>query len=152
MNYIELLIAHSYYRWLVLLILLIQFVWIWWNKNSNSNYTSTHFKIHLSFTIIINIQLILGWLLFLNSPIAIGFWEQLPYSVKHRQMRFFGLEHMSMMNLGIFLSNFYCIKAYKNIGTNYFQQLWVPYLWIYFIILSSIPWSFSPLTYRPNFR
>ena len=152
MNYIDLLITHSYYRWLVLLLLFIQFVWIWRHKNLNSIYTSTHFKIHLFITSLINIQLLIGWILFFNSPLAMGFWEQLPSSLKHRQFRFFGLEHMSMMSLGIFLSNIYCFKAYQYIGTKYFKKLWIPYLWIYFILLSSIPWSFSPLTSRPNFR
>lgn len=152
MNYTNLLIVHSYYRWVVLLVLVIQFLWIWQNKKVNKDYTHKDFRLHLLFTLLIDIQLILGWMLYDHSLIVSSFWKDLAIGIKQRQMRFFGLEHMSMMTLGILLSNIYCIKAYSWIGTKAFNLLWRPYLWIYFILLSSIPWSFSPLTSRPNFR
>lgn len=149
----ELLIIHSYFRWVVLVAMLLQGIWIWRNYKSNTIINTKHIKSLLIFTIIYNIQLILGWSLYLNSMIVEVFWKDVSLGIKNRQLRFFGLEHMSMMTLAIILINYSTIKAYKGIKHQItFKYLLKTYLWIYLIILSSIPWSFSPLTSRPDFR
>ncbi|MCY4781405.1 hypothetical protein ORI89_17230 [Sphingobacterium sp. UT-1RO-CII-1] len=153
MDFSTLIVYHSYYRWIVLSAMLLQIGWIFIEHKRKSIFTIYHFRILLLFTLIFNIQLLIGWLLFTQSTIAHGFWENISQNIKNRQMRFFGLEHVSMMSLGIILSNIYTILAYrKRNQKEVFTYLWKRYLIIYLIILSSIPWSFSPLTSRPNFR
>ncbi len=149
----HLLIFHSYFRWLVLLIMLVQILWIYINYKRNIIFSAKDFKILLLFTLVFDIQLIIGWSLYFNSMLVEGFWADIAKGIKNRQLRFFGLEHMSMMNLAIILINISTIRSYFRINTTYgFKKLWNIYIWIYLIILSSIPWSFSPLTSRPNFR
>lgn len=148
-----LIIYHSYYRWVVLLAMFLQIVWVFIHHKKRTIFTTKHLSILLLFTSILNIQLILGWLLFFHSALSQAFWSSLSVGIKHREMRFFGLEHVSMMSLGIILSNIYTYMAYIKKGQEgVFTFLWKRYLIVYFIILSSIPWSFSPLTHRPNFR
>lgn len=147
------LIWHSYFRWVVLLIMVIQFIWIFVNHKRNKLFTKKDYCLLVFFTTIYNIQLILGWTLYLNSLIVENFWQNITVGIKNRQERFFGLEHMTMMNLGILLANIYMYKSYKFINKEHsFTKLLKSYIWIYLIILSSVPWSFSPLTSRPDFR
>lgn len=152
-NFSNLLIIHSYFRWIVLLMMLVQIVWIWTNKKRKKEFSLKDFRLLLFFTLIFDTQLLLGWLLYCNSILVDSFWQDVAAGVKQRQMRFFGLEHMSMMTLGIIIANVHTFRSSKNINNkNTFQKLWKVYIWIYIIILSSIPWSFSPLTSRPDFR
>lgn len=153
MQITDLLILHSYYRWLVLFVMLVQIVWLWLGYRSNKAFTLLDFYFLISCTIVYDVQLVVGWLLYIESPIVQSFWSDFGLGVKQRQMRFFGMEHVTMMTLGIFLVNMYTIiTAKKHYSQQTFKYLWKRYLWIYFIILTSIPWSFSPLTSRPNFR
>lgn len=152
-DFSQLLIFHSYFRWVVLFIIGIQCLWIFTNNRYDKIFTLTDFKILLFFTLIYDIQLLLGWALYMESALVAGFWQDIAVGIKQRQLRFFGLEHMTMMTLAIILINSSTYRCYKRINTTKgFKKLWRSYLWIYIIILSSIPWSFSPLTSRPNFR
>ncbi len=152
MNYAHWLIYHSYYRWIVIFALLVQFIWVYIHKRNNHIFVQRHQQVLVFFCLIYNIQLLLGWMLYLSSPLSMSFWADLPASLKNRQVRFFGLEHMSMMTVGIIWMNVLTLLVRKKIGTPAFTYLWKRYLWIYLIILTSVPWSFSPLTSRPNFR
>lgn len=146
------LLFHSYFRWAAILSLLFQLIWIGWNAWQKKTFTKRDYNLMLVLVIIYDIQLVLGWLLFFESPLVSAFWNDVGTQVKNRQLRFFGLEHMSMMTLGIMLINFYSFKAINMIGTTAFGYLWKRFVWIGLIMLASIPWSFSPLTSRPNWR
>lgn len=147
----NLLFYHSYYRWFVLIIMLVHGVLICSNKNKK--FTRQHYYILLCFCVCYNIQLVMGWLLYFHSPLVDSFWRNISVGLKNRQIRFFGLEHMSMMTLGIAMLNYYSVNSYKKIGAyDTFSYLKTRYLIAIIIILSSIPWSFSPLTSRPSFR
>ncbi|WKK60336.1 hypothetical protein [Sphingobacterium sp. BN32] len=152
MNYSHWLLYHSYYRWIVLIAMLIQIVWIYINHRNKTTFEIKHYQWLVLFCMLYNIQLVLGWMLYLTSPISNAFWDDLPATLKNRQLRFFGLEHMSMMTLGIVLMNTLTFLVKKKVGTPAFTYLWKRYIFIYIIILASVPWSFSPLTSRPNFR
>jgi len=153
MDSAQLLIIHSYFRWLVLIVMIIQFIWVAYQYKRKTVFSNNDFKYLVLFTLIINIQLIIGWSLYLNSMLVDTFWQNPTLGLKNRQLRFFGLEHMSMMSLGIILLNINTYKAYHTKDkTTVFRKLFRAYIWVYLIILSSIPWSFSPLTSRPDFR
>ena len=152
MNYSHWLLYHSYYRWIVLIAMLIQIVWVYINHRNKTTFEIKHYQWLVLFCMVYNIQLVLGWMLYLTSPISNAFWDDLPANLKNRQLRFFGLEHMSMMTLGIILMNTLTFLVKKKVGTSAFTYLWKRYIFIYIIILASVPWSFSPFTSRPNFR
>ncbi len=150
--YSHLLLIHSYFRWVVLAALLFQLVWVWVQSRRNKVFEKQDYQILQGLIGIFNIQFLLGWLLFLSSPLTMAFWSDIATHVKSRELRFFGLEHITMMSLGIIWMNVLGSKSKAKIGEAYFKILLKNLAWIYLIILSSIPWSFSPLTSRPNFR
>lgn len=106
----------------------------------------------IGLTIIYDIQFFIGWVLYLNSPLVTAFWNDISIGIKTREVRFFGLEHMTMMTLAVMMINIVSLLVKKKVGSNGFTYLWKRYIWISLMILASIPWSFSPFTNRPNLR
>lgn len=153
MNYTHLLLAHSYYRWMVLLAIVIYFLWLFRQHKQGTVFLKKHYYIVIAFTLLVNIQFFLGLLLYLTSPVVQHFWSDFATGVKNRQLRFFGMEHVTMMTIGCLCINYYTLKIRNRIGQSLvFTYLWKRYCWILLIILSSIPWAGSPLTSRPNWR
>lgn len=153
MLYSHLLELHSILRWLVLTALLITFFCLLFKKFTNGIFTNQNYRFLQIICVLLNIQLIVGVLLFYESPLVSMFWNNFNETVKLRQPRFFGLEHPSMMLLGILLFNYFTFKMRKKINTSQAVSYFlIRFIFILIIILSSIPWSFSPLTSRPNFR
>jgi len=151
--YSYLLLAHSYFRWLALLVLVALYILVWMRKRSSTVLTSTNYRWMIFAVIVLDVQWLLGLLLYSQSPLVMAFWSNIPLGISDRQIRFFGLEHFTMMQLGLLLLNIYVYKCRKMIGTNgAYRYLLKRMHWVMLILLSSIPWSFSPLTSRPNWR
>lgn len=149
----NLLAFHSLFRWLVLAALLATFILFLNNHFSNKAFSFKNFRFLQTVCLVLNIQLILGFFLFSKSHLVLMFWENFQETVKLRQPRFFGLEHPSMMVLGIILFNYFTFKIRNKINTQKANSYFLKrFILILIIILSSIPWSFSPLTNRPNHR
>lgn len=148
-----LLALHSIFRWIILLSFLITIVILVFNILKNKPFSKQNYRFLQAVCLLLNSQLIVGILLFYNSHLVNLFWLNFQEALKLRQPRFFGLEHPSMMILGVLLFNFFSFKMRNKINSTkanyYFLKC---FLIILFIILSSIPWSFSPLTSRPDFR
>lgn len=149
----NLLILHSVFRWIVLITLFFTFTTLVYKKTQHQTLTQKTFRLLIFCCIILNVQLIIGIFLFSESDLVGLFWQNFNETVKLRQPRFFGLEHPTMMILGIILFNYFTFKSKNKInqidGVSYFLNRFIIIL---ILILSSVPWSFSPLTSRPNFR
>lgn len=152
-GYELLLFYHSNYRWIAILALCILLIWTYIAQKRQTKYTQKALRINILLTSLITVQGILGLLLYSISPIAQAFWSDISVYIKERQVRFFGLEHIFMMSLGIILLWYHVWRSRKHIGSNiFFKKQLNLYIWVIMIMLSSVPWSFSPLTSRPNFR
>lgn len=151
--YSNLLIIHSYLRWIVLGFLLFGLIFIFIKKSKKAIYTTKDYRLFKVIKNVFNLQFLVGILLLTQSPMVKAFWSQASQAVKWREIRFFGLEHPFMMILGIILLNVFTDKTKEKIGSNNaFNYLFVNYLITIFILFVSIPWSFSPFTARPNLR
>lgn len=151
--YSSLLIFHSYFRWLVVALLLAQFLVLWYHNRRQSIFTRQHFRLLNYSLLIYDLQFLVGWILFFQSPLAQQFWADPDLMVKVRDVRFFGLEHMTMMTLTIFALHILMWRSAKYIGKREgFNHILRWFLLIVLVILASIPWSFSPFTHRPLFR
>jgi hypothetical protein len=74
-------------------------------------------------------------------------------AVHEREIRFFGMEHSSMMILGIIVITISSILAKRQTNDKVkFKTLAIGYTLALLIILSSVPWPFSPLVSRPYLR
>lgn len=153
MLYYQLLNMHSLLRWVALLALASTFLFLLYKQITHGVLTKQNYRLLQILCVILNLQLLVGIFLFYESPIVSMFWNHFNEGVKIRQPRFFGLEHPSMMFLGILLFNYFTYQVKKKINTNQaISYLFKRLVFVLILILSSIPWSFSPLTSRPNFR
>lgn len=151
--YSNLLIIHSYLRWIVLGFLLFGLIFIFIKKSKKAIYTTKDYRLFKVIKNVFNLQFLVGILLLTQSPMVKAFWSQASQAVKWREIRFFGLEHPFMMILGVILLNVFTDKTKDKIGTHTaFNYLFIRYLIILFILFVSIPWSYSPFTARPNLR
>ncbi len=151
--YSTVLALHSLNRWFVLISLLLSIFCAyrgWFLKRDFSKFDNLlrHWTATIS-----HIQLILGLWLYFISPITNFFIHNYNEAVHQREIRFFGMEHSFMMFIAIIVISIGSAKAKrKEMDVEKFktEALWFTVGLI--IILTSIPWSFSPLASRPNFR
>lgn len=151
--FVKLLSFHSLFRWLVLLGLVVcigRGIRGWLKKRdfSRRDLSWAYFLLGSSL-----IQFVLGLTLYFKSPLVAYFLKNVRQAIGQRDFRFFGLEHITAMSLGILLILVGVIRIRKrgNSQKRYKRMLfWFGLAFI--LIFFSIPWSFSPFTSRPNFR
>lgn len=148
-----LLALHSLIRWFVLVSLLFALwrSWIGWKGNRPFTKTDNFARIFAATTA--HIQLVIGLWLYFISPVVSYFLHNFKTAVGQREIRFFGMEHITMMLIAIVLITIGTSKAkHKPTDAEKFKAMAVWLTIALIIILTSIPWSFSPLTHRPLFR
>lgn len=151
--YSFLLALHSLVRWLVLATLLYSIFIAWRGWLYKKPYTKADGMIRAVTTTVAHIQLVIGVWLYCISPVVSYFLHNFSTSVHERQIRFFGMEHITMMAIAITALTIGSAKAKrKSTDQQKFKTVAVWFTAALVIILLSIPWSFSPLTARPSFR
>ncbi len=151
--YSSLLALHSLTRWLVLVSLLFAIFrayrgWLLKKPYLKLDDTARSMAANMA-----HLQFVLGITLYFISPIVNYFLHNFSTAMHERSIRFFGMEHVTMMLIGIGIISTISAKA-KRKPTDHerFKYLAIWYTVALLIILSSIPWSFSPLISRPSFR
>ena len=151
--YSFLLATHSLIRWLVLTSLLYSVIIAYRGWLFKKTYTRADGVIRSVTTTIAHIQLVIGVWLYCISPVVSYFLHNFNTAVREREIRFFGMEHITMMIIAITVLTIGSVKAKRKPNDEQkFKTMAVWFTVALVIILSSIPWSFSPLTARPNFR
>ncbi|MDB5155828.1 MAG: hypothetical protein JWR50_535 [Mucilaginibacter sp.] len=151
--YATLLALHSLTRWLVLASLLFAIFRAYRGWLFNKPYLKFDDGVRHITTTIADIQFILGLCLYFISPIVHYFLHNFSTAVHERAIRFFGMEHVTMMLIAIAFISIGSAKARrKSTDKEKFKTMAIWFTIALLIILSSVPWSFSPLISRPNFR
>lgn len=151
--YSTLLALHSLIRWFVLASLLLAIFWAYRGWLSGKIYSRFDNSIRHWTATIAHIQLTLGVWLYFISPVVSYFLSNFSKAVHIREIRFFGMEHSFMMLTAITIITIGSAKAKrKATDREKFKTMAIWFTIGLLIIISSIPWSFSPLTSRPNFR
>lgn len=151
--YISLLALHSLVRWLVLSSLLFAIFRGYRGWLFNKPYLKFDNGLRHITATIAHVQLVLGAWLYFISPLVAYFLHNFSNAVHERSVRFFGMEHATMMLIGITIITIGSIKAKrKKTDREKFKTMALWFTVALLIILSSVPWSFSPLISRPNFR
>ncbi|WP_233524547.1 hypothetical protein [Mucilaginibacter conchicola] len=124
-----------------------------WALLTKSQYTKADNSLRAITASVLHIQLLLGTWLYIISPVVKYFWQNFKQAVHMREIRFFGMEHIFMMLLAIIILTIGSAKA-KRQATDQLkfktQLMWFGIGLL--LILSSVPWAFSPLTHRPWLR
>jgi heme A synthase len=151
--YTILLSLHSLFRWLVLLSLLyaIYRAYNGWLRKLPFNRSDNTIR-HVTATIV-HVQLILGLWLYVISPLTNYFLDHFNTAVHNRQLRFFGMEHIMVMLTAVIVITIGSVKAKRKLTDRQkFKTMAIWYTIGLLLILSSIPWAFSPLVSRPYIR
>ncbi|SMC89573.1 hypothetical protein [Pedobacter africanus] len=148
-----LLPLHSLVRWLVVVSLLFAIFRAYRGKFRKQDFSAFDNTLMLIAVKILQVQFCIGVILYFISPIVRYFLNNFKTGVHLREIRFFGMEHITMMTIAVFIISIASEKVSKTQDAR--QKYRIMALWFtigLIVILSSIPWSFSPLTSRPAFR
>jgi len=151
--YNALLVSHNLLRWVVLILILVTIFKGFSGWSGSKTYTKGDDKLRLFSVLSVHIQLIIGIVLYFISPITKMFMNNFSDAVKDSSIRFFGMEHSIMMIIAVVLITIGSAKAKRKIeDKKKFRTLAIWFTIALLIMLASIPWEFSPMASRPNFR
>ncbi|MCH2021730.1 MAG: cytochrome B [Saprospiraceae bacterium] len=135
--------AHSGLRWVVLALLLFAIFNAFNGWRQKKSYTSKDKKIHLFTMIFVHIQVLIGLLsYYLNWGAKVNFKSGMGDPL----MRFFTVEHLTIMLLALVVITFGFSRSKKIIETpRRFRFIFITYLVGLALILAGIPWPFREL-------
>ena len=151
--YTTVLAIHSLVRWLVLASLLFAIFCAFNGWSSKRSFSRVDNSVRHWTATMAHIQLIFGLVLYFISPIVNYFLHNFNDAVHRREIRFFGMEHSLMMVIAIVVITIGSARAKRKLTDP--EKFKTMALWFsagLLIILSSVPWAFSPLISRPYFR
>lgn len=151
--YSFLLTIHSLFRWIVLLSLLFCVFNAYRGCLSQKAFSPFDHKIMHAAATASYIQFLIGLCLYFVSPIVHYFFQNFSAAVHERTIRFFGMEHITMMFIAVgLISAATGIVKRKTTDAAKFKTIAIFFSIALLIIFLSIPWQFSPFTSRPYYR
>lgn len=151
--YTFLLLSHSIVRWLIVPAMFYALFrsfrgWFQSRPFTKADDTARHVTATLT-----HIQLMIGYILYFNSPFISYFRAHFKEAVKQFDFLFFGLVHITLMTIAIILVTIGSSAAKRQQSDiAKFKTMAIFYTIAFIIILLTIPWPFSPLSARPYFR
>ncbi|MES2479464.1 MAG: hypothetical protein V4561_10275 [Bacteroidota bacterium] len=146
--------AHSFLRWVVLILALLTIIKSFSGMSSKKAFTAADKKMPLFFMISMDIQLLLGLILYFTGAWGIKNIQNqgMGEVMKDAASRFFAIEHTVGMLLAIIFAHVAYAFAKKSIeDTAKFKKIFIFSLLSLVAILASIPWPFRELIGRPLF-
>jgi len=102
---------------------------------------------------IAHIQLVIGIMLYSQSPLVKYFWRNFSVAVKNPDAAFFGFIHVFLMSTAIVLITIGSALAKRKLtDQEKFRTMFNWFGLALIIILLSIPWPFYPFAARPLLR
>ena len=151
--YTYLLFFHSLFRWFVLTSLVYAIFRAYRGYASKQPFTKTDNAIRHWTATIAHIQLLLGFTLYMKSPIVNAFFDNPKVGVAQLNIAFFSLIHFLMMLVAIVVITIgSALSKRKPTDADKFRTMGIWFAIALFIIFLAIPWPFSPLANRPYFR
>ena len=144
---------HSLVRWLVLLTLICCIVRAIKGYKSNAVFTRADDALRHWTATTAHIQLVIGILIYTQSPIVKYLWKNFSIAIKEKEFWFFGLLHILLMLSAIGVISTGSALAKRRQGDKEkFKTILQWYAAALIIIIVAIPWPFSPFAHRPYFR
>lgn len=148
-----LLLLHSWSRWLVLGFLLYAIYRASIGYFKNKLFTKADDSVRHWTATVAHIQLMLGVILFTNSPVANGYWASGLELLQDFDTTFFGLIHSILMLTSVVILTIGSALAKRTTADR--DKFRIMLLWFsvaLLIIFIAIPWPFSPFSNRPYLR
>ncbi|WP_300664064.1 hypothetical protein, partial [Fluviicola sp.] len=151
--YSTLIFLHSLTRWFVVLSLVYAIYLAITGLKSQRSFSKTDNAVRHWTATIAHIQLIIGILVYTQSPAVRYFWKHSKEALQNWDVTFYSLVHAVLMLSAIVVLTIGSAKA-KRMSTDRekFKTILVWFLIAFFLIFIAVPWPFSPLSNRPYFR
>jgi hypothetical protein len=151
--YPVLLIIHSGFRWVVLLSVLYGIFRGLSGWFGDTSFTKSDNSVRHITATIAHIQLLIGYILYFNSPVISYFRAHYDEASKQFDFLFFGLIHIVLMTLAIvFITIGSSVSKRMDTDRQKFKTMAIWFSLALIIILIAIPWPFSPFANRPYLR
>lgn len=148
-----LITTHNVFRWFVLALLIVAVYKAYRGKTEKLTFTKNDNRIRHYTATILHIQLMVGMILYFNSPIIKYFWHNSIKSNNAFEFTFFSIIHSSVMLASIVVITIgSAITKRKNTDVEKFNSMFWWYLTGLILIVIFIPWPFSPFAHRPYLR
>jgi hypothetical protein len=137
---------HSGLRWVVLILALLAIIKALMGMQKKSAFTNADNKISLVLISFMDIQLIIGLVLYIFGPMGLKNIQNMGMGevMKNSYTRFFAMEHLIGMLIAIVVFHIGRSKSKKAIDdASKHKKAFVYYLIGLIIILASIPWPFK---------
>ncbi len=146
------LLLHSYVRWAVLG-LGVAVVVDGLRHRRSGEWSARSERLHKSFLAALDSQLVLGLVLYLVlSPITRAFFASPGASMKVRELRFFGIEHITVMIVSVLVAHVGRVRSKRAPdGPTRHRRVFGWTLTSLVLMLTSVPWPFMPVS-RPLLR
>ena len=151
--YSTLLILHSIFRWAVLLSLVTATVRAYVGYTKQQPFSKLDDSLRHWTATIAHIQLVLGILLYIKSPLIQYFWSNKSEAISQINISFFALIHSVLMLTSVVVVTIGSALAKRK--TSDHEKYKTLLLWFtlsLILILVAIPWPFSLFANRPYFR
>lgn len=132
--------SHSILRWVALLFLVIAIVNSLLGVIRKTSFTGTDLKMSLWAMVTFHLQVLLGIVLYFISP-KVQFTAGM---MKSDLLRFYTMEHVSLMLISIVLITLGYLRAKKKIEKGH-KQILVFYVIALLLVLIAIPWPFREI-------
>jgi hypothetical protein len=151
--YSTLLNFHSVVRWFVLVSLIYSIYRAYIGYTQNKSFSSADNAWRHWTATIAHIQLIIGIILYIKSPIVQYFWSNFSKAISNSGMTFFALIHSFLMITSVVIVTIgSALAKRKPTAKQKYKTMLVWFSIALIIIFTAIPWPFSPLANRPYFR
>lgn len=151
--YSTLIFLHSLTRWLVVISLMYAIYRAYTGLRFRKPFSKTDNAVRHWTATIVHIQLIIGILVYVQSPAVKYFWKHPAEALRSWDVTFYSLVHAMIMLLAIVIVTVGSAKA-KRMETDSakFKTMLLWFLFAFLLIFIVIPWPFSPFSNRPYFR
>ncbi|RYZ39328.1 MAG: hypothetical protein EOP49_30315, partial [Sphingobacteriales bacterium] len=125
----------------------------WKGYRQRSVFSKTDNSVRHWTATIAHVQLMIGILLYSQSPIISYFWKNTREAIHFADSRFFAIIHMLAMLIAIVIVTIgSAVAKRKTADHEKFRTLLIWFGLALLIIFMAIPWPFSPLAQRPYLR
>jgi uncharacterized membrane protein YcfT len=143
MPYLFLKDTHSLLRWIIILACLWALLRVWSGFFGRSEWTRKDQMAGLIFTSLLNLQFILGLILYGISPITRSAMMNFAAAMKDSMLRFYAVEHLAGMLLAVIIAQVgYSMSKRAGTDRGKFLRAAIAYSIAALLILASIPWPF----------
>ncbi len=148
-----LLVLHSLFRWLVLALLLCSVYRAFVGYVKSKTFSNIDNSLRHWTATIAHIQLIIGMVLYFQSPIVKFFWNESDIAIQAMEITFYGLIHILIMFTAIVILTIgSSLSKRKKLDKEKHKTMFIWFVTALLLIFIAVPWEFSPLSNRPYFR